>query len=223
LRYVSGLTARTAESIVHHRDEHGPFANRGQLKQVYGIGEVAFQQAAGFLRIPGGDDPLDNTSIHPESYPAAQALLNRLHIPLFSLRQPGGKKPLRLLLRTLDLNTLAADLGVGLPTLSDILENLEKPGRDLREDLPKPLFRTDVLKIEDLREGMVLKGTVRNVVDFGAFVDIGIKNAGLVHISQMADRFIKRPFEVVSVGDVVDVKVVSLDIPRGRVGLSMRR
>jgi len=222
LRYVSGVTVRTAEHIVRHRDEHGPFENREQLKDVYGVGDVAFQQAAGFLRIPDGEHPLDNTSIHPESYAATQALLNRLRIPLSSIRQPERGSVLRLLLRDTDRSELASDIGVGLPTLKDILDNLEKPGRDPREELPKPIFRTDVLKIEDLKEGMVLKGTVRNVVDFGAFVDIGIKNDGLVHISQMANRFVKSPFEVVSVGDVVDVKVVSIDVARGRVGLSMR-
>lgn len=223
LRYVSGITVRTAEHIVRHRDEHGPFRNREQLKEVHGVGKVVFQQAAGFLRIPDGEYPLDNTSIHPESYAAAQALLGRLHTPLSSLRQPGRESVLRLLLRHTDLSELASDIGVGLPTLKDILENIEKPGRDPREELPKPIFRSDVLQIEDLKEGMVLKGTVRNVVDFGAFVDIGIKSDGLIHISQMANRFIKSPFEVVSVGDVVDVKVVHIDVARGRVGLSMRR
>ncbi len=219
LRYVSGLTSRTAESIVRQRDQNGAFKNREQLKDVEGIGEIAFQQAAGFLRIPDGNNPLDNTSIHPESYGATQKLLERFEIS--DVRQEG--KLLRQRIKTSDvsLQELLSELDMGEPTFFDILDNLEKPGLDPRDELPPPIFKSDVLKMEDLREGMTLKGTVRNVVDFGAFVDIGVKQDGLVHVSQMGKKYVKNPMEVVAVGDVIDVKVVSIDLERGRIGLSM--
>lgn len=220
LKYVSGLTARTAENIVKFRDEHGKFTRRDALQKVAGIGEVAFQQAAGFLRIPDGDNPLDNTGIHPESYDATSKLLER-----FRLRDnPVDWRTLRGMVRSerIALGELAESVGVGVPTLEDILADLEKPGRDPRDEMPAPLFKSDVLKMEDLREGMVLKGTVRNVVDFGAFVDIGVKRDGLVHVSEMADRYVKNPMEVVSVGDVVSVRVVKVDQQRGRIQLSMK-
>ncbi len=219
LKYISGLTSRTANNIVKHRDEHGPFRNREELKQVDGIGEIAFQQAAGFLRIPDGDNPLDNTSIHPESYEATRKLLEKFGIEDVRL----GGKLLRKKIKesNIDLQALLDELGIGEPTFNDILDNLEKPGLDPRDEMPKPIFKSDVLKMEDLREGMVLKGTVRNVVDFGAFVDIGVKQDGLVHVSQMAKKYVKNPLEVVAVGDVIDVKVVSIDLERGRIGLSM--
>ncbi len=219
LRYVSGLTSRTAESIVNHRDEKGPFKNRKELKKVAGIGEIAFQQSAGFLRIPNGDNLFDNTSIHPESYEAAEKLLNKFTIE--DVNTGGVLLKSKVKESGISLNDLLAELGIGAPTFNDILENLEKPGLDPRSDLPLPLFKSDILKTEDLQEGMVLKGTVRNVVDFGAFVDIGVKQDGLVHVSQMAKKYVKNPLEIVGVGDVVEVKVVSVDIERGRIGLSM--
>ncbi len=221
LRYISGLTSRTAQNIVKHRDKYGKFTNRYQLKDVEGIGEIAFEQAAGFLRIPDGENPLDNTSIHPESYEATHKLLKKFAIE--NVRESG--KLLRLKLKTFkeDLNTLLDELGIGEPTLRDIVSNLEKPGLDPRDSLPKPILKSDVLKAEDLKEGMWLKGTVRNVVDFGAFVDIGVKQDGLVHVSRMADRYVKNPLEVVSVGDIVEVKVISIDLERGRIGLSMKK
>ncbi len=219
LKYVSGLTSRTAANIVKYRDEHGPFRNREELKKVDGIGEIAFQQAAGFLRIPDGDNPLDNTSIHPESYQATQRLLEKFKIK--DVHQGGKLLRMKLKTENVDLEKLLEELGIGEPTFNDILENLEKPGLDPRDEMPKPIFKSDVLKMEDLREGMVLKGTVRNVVDFGAFVDIGVKQDGLVHVSRMAKKFVKNPLEIVSVGDVIDVKVVSIDLERGRIGLSM--
>ncbi len=219
LRHVSGLTSRTAQNIIKHRDENGPFNSRDQLKSVDGIGEIAFEQAAGFLRIPDADNPLDNTSIHPESYPATQKLLQRFDIK--DARREGHE--LKRKVAQAELKELLDELGIGEPTFKDILENLEKPGLDPRDDLPKPLFKSDVLKMEDLKEGMTLKGTVRNVVDFGAFVDIGVKQDGLVHVSQLADRYVKNPHEIVSVGDVVEVRVVSIDLDRGRIGLSMRK
>ncbi len=220
LKYISGLTSRTAENIVKYRDEHGKFRNREQLKQVPGIGEIAFQQSAGFLRIPDGDNPLDNTSIHPESYEATHRLLEKFQV----LDRPAQWRelPAEIRRQKLDLAALAREIGVGEPTLEDILANLEKPGRDPRDEMPKPIFKSDVLKIEDLREGMILKGTVRNVVDFGAFVDIGIKRDGLVHVSEMAEKYVKDPHKIVAVGDVVTVKVIGVDLQRGRVKLSMR-
>ena len=219
LKYVSGLTGRTAESIVTYRNEHGSFRSREDLKQVDGIGEVAFQQAAGFLRIPEGDNPLDNTAIHPESYRATQKLLQKLGIE--DIQKEGREVKKKIKESGVHLQELLTELGIGEPTFNDILDNLEKPGLDPRDELPKPILKSEVLKMEDLKEGMVLKGTVRNVVDFGAFVDIGVKQDGLVHVSKMAKKYVKNPLEVVSVGDVVEVKVVSIDLERGRIGLSM--
>ncbi len=220
LKYVSGLTSRTAENIVKYRDEQGKFQSRSALKKVSGVGEIAFQQAAGFLRIPDGKNMLDNTGIHPESYDATKKLLS-----LFDMdKDSTAWRQLRKLVRQerRDLAALAEDIGVGEPTLNDILADLEKPGRDPRDAMPKPIFKSDVLKIEDLREGMLLKGTVRNVVDFGAFVDIGVKRDGLVHVSEMSDKFVKNPMDIVAVGDVVSVRVIKVDLDRGRVQLSMK-
>ncbi|MGQ9681190.1 MAG: Tex family protein [Anaerolineae bacterium] len=219
LRYVSGLTARSAKAIVAHREAQGAFRERSQLLQVTGIGPKVFEQAAGFLKIPGGVNPLDNTFIHPESYDVCRRLF-----ALMGVRgdEAGLAERVADWRRTQDLRRLAAQLQVGLPTLTDILDNLQKPGRDPREALPGPLLRRDVLSIEDLHEGMVLKGTVRNVVDFGAFVDIGVKRDGLVHVSQLADRFVRNPLEVVSVGQVVEVRVLGVDKERGRINLSMK-
>jgi protein Tex len=213
LQQVAGLTSRTAENIVAHRDQNGPFRARKEILNVSGVGPKAFEQAAGFLRIPDGDNPLDNTGIHPESY----AVVERLVAPFNEL----SKVPVDRLRK--DVPKLAQQLAVGEPTLQDILDALARPGRDPREDLDAPILRTDVLSMEDLKEGMMLKGTVRNVVAFGAFVDIGVKQDGLVHVSAMADRFIRDPHEVVSVGDVVDVRVVSVDKERGRIALSMKK
>jgi uncharacterized protein len=220
LQYVSGINKRVAQAIVKHRDEHGPFKSRQKLKKVKGIGDKGFEQSAGFLKIPAGEDPLDNTFIHPESYGVVERLFALMGVQ-------GDEHDLAQRVKTFraenDLAELAEVLEVGLPTLRDILDNLIKPGRDPRDELPKPILRSDVLKMEDLREGMTLRGTVRNVVDFGAFVDIGVKQDGLVHVSQMADRYVRNPLEVVSVGDVVEVRVISLDLERGRIGLSMKK
>lgn len=212
LAQVAGLTGRTAENLVAHRDENGPFRSRAQILKVKGIGPKAYEQAAGFLRIPDGANPLDNTAIHPESYPVVE----KLAAPFASL----ADLPLESLRR--ETPRLARQLGVGEPTLADILDALAKPGRDPRDDLPPVQLRADVLSMEDLREGMILTGTVRNVVAFGAFVDIGVKQDGLVHISALADRYVRDPHEVVSVGDVVTVRVLSVDSARGRIGLSMK-
>jgi len=219
LRYVSGLTMRTAENVIHFRDDHGKFHSRKELLQVDGIGNIAFQQAAGFLRIPDGNNILDNTSIHPESYAAAEKIIELLAVKNISTE--GRLLQQRLKEANLELDQILENLGIGKPTFEDIISNLEKPGLDPRSDLPKPILKSDVLKMEDLKVGMVLKGTVRNVVDFGAFVDIGVKQDGLVHISQMAKKFVKNPMEIVSVGDIIDVKIMSVNFEKSRVGLSM--
>jgi len=220
LAHVAGINRRVAANVVAHRDASGPFRTREAIKKVRGLGPKAFEQAAGFLRIPDGDNPLDNTPIHPESYPVVERFFG-----LVDLR--GDERDLsdrvRRFVRDRDLSELAEVLDVGQPTLADIVESLIRPGRDPREELPKPILRDDVLKMEDLREGMVLQGTVRNVVDFGAFVDIGVKQDGLVHVSRMADRYVRNPHDVVAVGDVVTVRVISVDVERGRIGLSMKR
>ena len=219
LGHVAGLSARVAAEVVVHRNEHGPFKKRSDLKKVKGLGPKAYQQAAGFLRVPESANPLDNTPIHPESYPVVSQVLELAGTRLKARDMLGRVQALR---QELGFSGLSELLGVGEPTLIDILDGLARPGRDPRDDLPPPLLRQDVLKMEDLREGMRLRGTVRNVVDFGAFVDIGVKQDGLVHVSKMADRYVRNPFEVVSVGDVVDVTVISVDLERGRIGLSMR-
>jgi uncharacterized protein len=219
LSYVAGVSRRVAEAIVRYREQHGPFRRREELRQVKGLGEKTYQQAIGFLKIPAGDFPLDNTFIHPESYPVVERLFEYLGVRGDEKDLPHRIEALR---RQENLSDLADLLEVGEPTLADILESLVKPGRDPRDELPPPLLRQDVLKMEDLREGMVLAGTVRNVVDFGAFVDIGVKQDGLVHVSQMADRYVRNPFQVVSVGDVVKVKVLKVDLERGRISLSMK-
>jgi uncharacterized protein len=220
LQNVSGLNSKSAQNIVGFRDEHGRFSNREQLMQVSGIGETAFQQAAGFLRIPDGDNPLDNTAIHPESYFATQKLLEIFKIDKEQKKWHTLRGEFRN--RKMSLMVIAEKIGIGEPTLEDILINLEKPGRDPRDEMPKPLFKSNVLKFEDLREGMILQGTIRNVVDFGAFIDIGLKRDGLIHISQMANKFVKNPLEIVSVGDIVKVKVIGIDLERERVNLSMK-
>jgi len=219
LGYVAGLSKAVAANVVALRDEEGPFKKRSDLKKVKGLGPRAYQQAAGFLRVPDSANPLDNTTIHPESYPIVERLMDLAGTRLKARDMLGQVQAVR---DEMGLAGLAELLEVGEPTLVDILDALARPGRDPREDLPPPILRHDVLKMEDLREGMRLKGTVRNVVDFGAFVDVGVKQDGLVHVSKMADRYVRNPFEVVSVGDVVDVVVTSVDLERGRIGLSMR-
>jgi uncharacterized protein len=219
LSYVAGISRRIANAIVKHRDDNGPFHRREDLENVKGLGAKTYEQAVGFLKIPGGEELLDNSFIHPESYAVVERLFDYLEV---SGDEPDLPARIEMLRRKGNMAELADILRVGEPTLVDILEALAKPGRDPREDLPAPILRRDVLKMEDLQEGMVLWGTVRNVVAFGAFVDIGVKQDGLVHISQLADRYVKDPFKVVSVGDVVKVKVLSIDLDRGRVGLSMK-
>ncbi|MDZ7343968.1 MAG: RNA-binding transcriptional accessory protein, partial [candidate division KSB1 bacterium] len=221
LRYVAGINRAVAENIVTYRNTHGRFTSRQQLLEVKGLGPKVFTQCAGFLRIPDSDIFFDSTAVHPESYPAAERFLTIVELQPQEVR--GNGKLLRERLKTVGkgLGEIAQACGIGLPTLEDIITAMEKPDRDPREDMPKPIFRQDVLKMEDLKEGMILKGTVRNVVDFGAFVDIGIKHDGLVHLSQMSYKYIKSPLEVVAVGDVIDVRVLKVETEKGRVALSM--
>jgi uncharacterized protein len=242
LKHVSGINTRTANALVKYREEHGPFRSREELHNVPGLGPATFVQAAGFLKIANGIEPLDNTFIHPESYAAARALLEMLPAAGDGAARPAQRvaqfRQFIKLQSSLGTRSsrkaresdgeagawaeIAQKVGVGLPTLQDILENLEKPGLDPRDALPAPILRHDVLKMEDLQPGMILQGTVRNVVDFGAFVDIGVKQDGLVHISELADRFVRDPLTVVAVGQVVQVRVLKVDTQRGRVQLSMK-
>ncbi|MCI8749631.1 MAG: RNA-binding transcriptional accessory protein [Lachnospiraceae bacterium] len=222
LSYVSGINNTIAKNIVKYRDENGKLKNRKQLLKVPKLGKVAFEQCAGFLRILDGDNPLEVTAVHPESYEVAETLLTNLGFNIKDLKDKEKLEELRNKLKSINVKEIAKELNVGEMTLGDIVDELSKPGRDPREDMPKPILRSDVLKLEDLNEGMVLTGTVRNVIDFGAFVDIGVKHDGLVHISEMSDKFIKNPSEVVSVGDIVKVKVIKIDKERQKVGLSMK-
>lgn len=203
LMYVSGINSKVSKSIIDYRLENGRFNSRDELKKVKGLGPKTYQQAAGFLRIPESENPLDNTAVHPESYKIA-------------------KKIMGMDLDKIDVAEVAKELEIGEPTLIDIIQELKKPGRDPREDMPKPILRADVLSIDDLEINMVLKGTVRNVVDFGAFVDIGVKNDGLVHISEISDKYIKHPSEIVKVSDIVEVRIINIDKNRNKVGLSMK-
>ena len=222
LAYVSGINNTIAKNIVKYRDENGKLKERKELLKVPKLGKVAFEQCAGFLRIIDGKNPLEITAVHPESYEATEKLLKNLGFDKEDLRDRIKTDDLRQKLKTVDVTKMAKELEIGEMTLKDIIEELSKPGRDPREDMPKPILRQDVLKLEDLQEGMILTGTVRNVIDFGAFVDIGVKYDGLVHISEMSDKFIKNPSDLVSVGDIVKVKVIKIDRERKKVGLSMK-
>jgi uncharacterized protein len=218
LSYVAGVNATTAKNIVKYREENGKFLARKQLQKVPRLGAKTYEQCIGFMRITEGKDLLDSTPIHPESYPVVDRIFRELNVDLAKL----GSQELSQLLEQQDVVSLATRLDVGIPTLRDIIESLQRPGRDPREELPLPIFRTDVLKMEDLAPGMEMQGTVRNVIDFGAFVDIGIKNDGLVHISQLSNGYVKHPMDVVSVGDNVTVWVLNIDEKKGRVGLTMK-
>lgn len=216
LEYISGINKALAKNIVAYREENGAFTNRKQLLKVAKLGPKAFEQCAGFLRIQNGENPLDYTGVHPESYHAAEKLLEKVGMTAGEIL----KGPSSFFIN--DYAKMAEELGVGEPTLRDIVKELSSPGRDPRDEMPKPILRTDVMDLKDLKPGMVLKGTVRNVIDFGAFVDIGVHQDGLVHISEMTTRFIKHPLEVVSVGDIVDVRVLSVDVAKERISLSMK-
>ena len=218
LEYISGISKVIAKNIVTYREENGSFTSRSQLLKVAKLGPKAYEQCAGFMRITGGKNPLDATGVHPESYAATKELLAKLG---YTLEDVSNRSVVGISKKISDYKKLASELEIGELTLRDIVKELEKPARDPREDMPKPILRSDVLEMKDLTPGMVLKGTVRNVIDFGAFVDIGVHQDGLVHISQMTKRFIKHPLEAVSVGDIVEVKVISLDLAKKRIGLSM--
>ncbi|MDT9757206.1 Tex family protein [Heyndrickxia coagulans] len=217
LQYVSGLSSTVAGNIVKFRDENGKFKNRAELKKIPRLGAKTYEQSIGFLRIPDGEEPLDKTPIHPESYDAARALLNELGMTTADI----GTEKLIQSLEALSVPEMAKTLGIGELTLQDIFEALKKPGRDPRDELPKPLLKKDIMKLEDLKPGMEMQGTVRNVVDFGAFVDVGVKEDGLVHISKLSKGFVKHPLDIVSVGDIVTVWVEKVDVQKGRLSLTM--
>lgn len=216
LNYISGISKNTAKNIISYREENGSFSSREELKQVKGLGNKTFEQCAGFVKIENGDNPLDQTTIHPESYRTCEKLLKSLDIGLKDI----GNSDLKL--DQIDYEKLARELDIGVITLRDIVGELKKPGRDPRLELEKPQLRKNILTIDDLEEDMVLQGTVRNIVDFGAFVDIGVHQDGLVHISQLANKFVKHPLDIVSVGDIVDVKVIDIDTSKNRIQLSMK-
>ncbi len=221
LSYISGINITVAKNIVKYREENGEFSSRAQLLKVPRIGAKAYEQCAGFLRVPDSPKVLDNTGVHPESYPVAELLIKRFDYTDEQVRN-GGLSGIRARAHGYGFDKLCGELNIGKPTLMDILDELEKPGRDIRDGLPAPLLRDDVLSLEDLKPDMILKGTVRNVIDFGAFVDIGVHQDGLVHVSQISDRYIKHPSEVLSVGDVVEVKVLGVDIAKKRISLTMK-
>ena len=219
---MSGINKTIANNIVKYRDENGKLKERKELLKVPKLGKVAFEQCAGFIRVFNGKNPLEITSVHPESYEVAESLLKSIGYKKEDLLNKDFLKEIKEKLARVNVEETSKELQVGSMTLKDIIDELSKPGRDPREEMPKPVLRSDVLKFEDLREGQILTGTVRNVIDFGAFVDVGVKHDGLVHISEMSDKFVKNPSEIVSVGDVVKVKVIKIDKERQKVGLSMK-
>ena len=222
LSYVSGINKTIANNIVKYRDENGKFIERKELLKVPKLGKVAYQQCSGFIRIPDGKNPLEITAVHPESYEKAEQLLENIGYTKEDLRNQEKLKDIKVKLNSINLKEVSEKLDIGEMTLKDIVDELSKPGRDPRDEMPKPILRSDVLKFEDLREGMILNGTVRNVIDFGAFVDIGVKHDGLVHISELSEKFVKNPSDVVSIGDIVKVKVIGIDEKRQKVNLSMK-
>ena len=222
LSYVSGLNKTTSKNIVKYRDENGKLKNRKELLKIPKLGKVAFEQCAGFLRIIDGDNPLEITGVHPESYEVAEKLLDKIGYKKEDIKDKEKLKEIKLRLSEIKIPQMAKEIDIGEMTLKDIIDELSKPGRDPRDEMPKPILRSDVLKFEDLREEMILTGTVRNVTDFGAFVDIGVKHDGLVHISEMSNNFVRRPSDIVSVGDIIKVKVIGIDEERQKVKLSMK-
>ena len=222
LSYVSGINSTIAKNIVEFRDENGKYTERKQLLKVPKLGKAAFTQCAGFIRVPNGKNPLEITAVHPESYEAAEKLLDSIGFNKIDLLDKEKLSTIKQKLSQIDISKKAEELGIGELTLKDIIDELKKPGRDPRDEMPKPILRADVLKFEDLRDGMVLTGTVRNITDFGCFVDVGVKHDGLVHISEMSDKFVKNPSDVVSIGDIVKVKVIGIDQEKQKVKLSMR-
>ena len=222
LSYLSGINKTIAKNIVIYRDQNGKLTERKELLKVPKLGKVAYEQCAGFIRIFGGKNPLEITGVHPESYEKAEELLNKIGANKKDLLDKEKLEMIKLNLAKVNIKDTAAELNIGELTLKDIIDDLSKPGRDPREEMPKPILRTDILKIEDLQEGMILTGTVRNVIDFGAFVDIGVKHDGLVHISEMSEKYVENPSDIVSVGDIVKVKVIGIDLERQKVKLSMK-
>ena len=222
LSYVSGINKTIANNIVKYRDENGKFIERKELLKVPKLGKVAYQQCSGFIRIPDGKNPLEITAVHPESYEKAEQLLENIGYTKEDLRNQEKLNDIKVKLNSINLKEVSEKLDIGEMTLKDIVDELSKPGRDPRDEMPKPILRSDVLKFEDLREGMILNGTIRNVIDFGAFVDIGVKHDGLVHISELSEKFVKNPSDVVSIGDIVKVKVIGIDEKRQKVNLSMK-
>ena len=222
LSYVSGINKTIANNIVKYRDENGKIMERKELLKVPKLGKVAFEQCAGFIRIFDGKNPLEITAVHPESYEKAEQLLENIGYKKEDLKDLEKLKDIKLKLSGVNIKDMSQKLEIGEMTLKDIIDELSKPGRDPRDEMPKPILRSDVLKFEDLKEGMVLNGTVRNVIDFGAFVDIGVKHDGLVHISELSENYIKNPSDVVSIGDIVKVKVIKIDNDRQKVSLSMK-
>lgn len=222
LTYVAGLNKTIGKNIVNYREEKGKIQNRKELLKVAKLGKVAFEQSAGFLRITGGENPLDSTAVHPESYAIAKEVLRQIGYEVSDLSKKEVLLKIGIELAQININQMAKQLQIGEMTLKDIIEELARPGRDIRESMPKPILREDVLNFEDLRMDMILTGTVRNVTDFGAFVDIGVKHDGLIHNSQLSDSFVKNPSDVVSIGDIVKVKVIGIDVERQKVQLSMK-
>ena len=222
LSYVAGINSTIAKNIVKYREEHGKFSLRSELLDVPRLGKAAFEQCAGFIRIPDGKNPLEITAVHPESYEATNKLLDKIGYKAEDLLDKDKLTSIKAKLSTLDIAKLSKELEIGELTLKDIIDELSKPGRDPRENMPKPILRKDVLKFEDLKEGQILNGTVRNITDFGCFVDVGVKHDGLVHISEMSEKFVKNPSEIVSIGDIVKVKVIGIDQERQKVKLSMK-
>lgn len=220
LKNISGLNNTTAQNIIEYRRENGPFTNRATIKKVKKIGDKAFEQAAGFLRISEGENPLDNTAVHPESYEDAIRLLDHFNYKIEDIRTKYSE--IGKAFSKVNIEQFSNDLSIGKLTLVDILKEIQKPGRDPRDEFDRPIFKTEVMEVKDLKEGMVLTGTVRNVIDFGAFVDIGVHQDGLVHISQLSDKFVRNPMDVVAVGDIVKVRVIGVDVERGRISLSMK-
>ena len=222
LSYIAGINATVAKNIVAYREENGRFTDRKELMKVPKLGKKAFEQCAGFLRVRDGKNPLDNTAVHPESYKAAESLLSECGFTLADIAG-NGAETINEKAETLGIENISNNLGIGVPTLTDIISELKKPGRDLRDELPPPLMRSgDIMEIKDLKPGMELVGTVRNIIDFGCFVDIGVHEDGLVHISQICSRFIKHPLEAVKVGEVVKVRVLDVDVKKSRISLTMR-
>ena len=221
LSYIAGINATSAKNIVKYREENGEFHSRAEILKVPRIGAKAYEQCAGFLRVPDSKQILDNTGVHPESYEAALAILEKFSFSEDDVKL-GKLSSLRGNVKKYGSSKLASEIGVGEPTLMDIIGELEKPGRDIRDSFPTPVLRDDILGMEDLKPDMILTGTVRNVIDFGVFVDIGVHQDGLVHVSELADKFVKHPSEVVSLGDVVKVKVLAVDVKKKRISLSMK-